>query len=98
MPFGPSDREEPETGLHPSMYPIVAELAVAAADRTQVILTTHSPQFLDAFAGDPPTPTVARSLDGETRLTIVDSDELCRWLHDYALGALFRFGELEGLA
>ena len=41
--------DEPETGLHPSMLPIVAEYAVDASSRTQVIFTTHSPQFLDAF-------------------------------------------------
>ena len=41
--------DEPEVGLHPGMLPIVAEHAVDAALRSQVILTTHSPQFLDAF-------------------------------------------------
>lgn len=40
--------DEPETGLHPAMLPIVAEYAVDASSRTQVILTTHSPQLLDA--------------------------------------------------
>src|SRR5207253_5466691 len=35
--------DEPETGLHPSMLPIIAEYAVEAAERTQVIMTSHSP-------------------------------------------------------
>jgi predicted ATPase len=90
--------DEPETGLHPSMLPIIAELARDAADRAQVVLTTHSPQFLDAFTGEPPTTTVATWADGETRLSIVDDDELRRWLKEYSLGALFRSGELEGMA
>ncbi|MFS8067349.1 MAG: AAA family ATPase [Byssovorax sp.] len=89
--------DEPEIGLHPSMLPIVAELAVDASERTQVILTTHSPQLLDAFTGTPPTTTVAQCVDGETRLAVVDSEELQRWLGEYTLGALFRSGELEGM-
>jgi predicted ATPase len=90
--------DEPETGLHPSMFPIIAELAAEASERTQVVFTTHSPQFLDAFGDEPPTTTVAEWVDGETRLSTIDGDELRRWLEDYSLGALFRSGNLEGLA
>jgi predicted ATPase len=89
--------DEPEAGLHPSMLPVVADLARQAADRTQVILTTHSPQFLDAFGADSPTTTVARWSEGETQLSVLDGDELARWLKEYSLGSLFRSGELEGM-
>jgi predicted ATPase len=89
--------DEPEVGLHPGMLPVVAELAVDASRRSQIVLTTHSPQFLDAFSGEPPTTTVARWEDGETQLATIDGDELRRWLADYSLGALFRSGELEGM-
>lgn len=89
--------DEPEVGLHPGMLPLVAELAVEASERTQVILTTHSPQLLDAFTATPPTTTVARCIDGETHLSVIDGDELRRWLSEYSLGALFRSGELEGM-
>ncbi|MFH0825557.1 MAG: AAA family ATPase, partial [Pseudomonadota bacterium] len=41
--------EEPEAGLHPGMLPIVAEFGADAANRSQVIFTTHSPEFLDSF-------------------------------------------------
>ena len=89
--------DEPETGLHPSMLPIVAELAVNAALRTQVIFTTHSDQFLDAFreTATQPTTTVARWENGETTLTTLDNDALQIWLKDYTLRALYRSGELE---
>lgn len=90
--------DEPETGLHPSMLPIVAEYAVDAARRTQVILTTHSPQFLDAFGRTVPTTSVVRWNDGETELKTIADDELERWLKEYSLGALHKSGELEAMA
>ena len=68
--------DEPETGLHPSMLPIVAEYAADAATRSQVIMTTHSPQFLDAFKEVKPTTTVAKWENGETTLHTL-SDENC---------------------
>lgn len=87
--------DEPETGLHPSMLPLIAEYAVDAAKRSQVILTTHSPQFLDAFVGVKPTTTVARWVDGATSLQTLRKEDLDYWLKEYSLGSLFRSGELE---
>jgi predicted ATPase len=91
--------DEPETGLHPSMLPIVAELAAEASQRTQVILSTHSADLLDAFSEvEQPTTTVSSIIDGQTRLSVLGEDELHRWLKHYRLGALMRSGELEDLA
>lgn len=91
--------DEPETGLHPLMLPIVAEYAVDASERTQVILTTHSPQFLDSFKDVVPKTTVVKWSVGETILQPVGGEQLDRWLKEYSLGSLFRSGELEnGLA
>lgn len=87
--------DEPETGLHPAMLPIVAEYAVDASSRTQVILTTHSPQLLDAFTNVKPVTTVVKWCDGETVLEKLDGAKLDRWLEEYSLGNLFRSGELE---
>jgi predicted ATPase len=89
--------DEPETGLHPSMLPIVAEYAVDAARRTQIILTTHSPQFLDAFRDAVPTTSVAEWVDGETRLKTISGESLDYWVEEYSLGALYRSGELEDM-
>ena len=87
--------DEPETGLHPAMLPIVAEHAVDAALRTQVVLSTHSPQLLDAFTETQPTTTVMRWQNGETVLQNLGGEELGYWLREYTLGALFKSGELE---
>jgi predicted ATPase len=87
--------DEPETGLHPSMLPLVAEYAIDASSRSQIILTTHSPQFLDAFKETRPTTTIAKWEKGETTLNILDGHELDYWLGKYSLGSLFKSGELE---
>lgn len=87
--------DEPETGLHPSMLPLVAEYAVDASKRSQVVLTTHSPQFLDAFAETRPTTTIAKWDNGETTLQTLRDEDLGYWLREYSLGNLFRSGELE---
>lgn len=89
--------DEPETGLHPSMLPIIAEYAVDAATRSQVILTTHSPQMLDSFNDTRPATTIAKWSKGETTFHVVDEKELSYWLKDYSLGTLFRSGELESM-
>ncbi len=87
--------DEPETGLHPAMLPLIAEYAVDAAKRSQIILTTHSPQFLDAFEGTRPTTTVAKWAKGETTLQTLRDKDLDYWLKEYSLGNLFKSGELE---
>ncbi len=87
--------DEPETGLHPSMLPIIAEYAVDASERTQVILTTHSPQLLDAFRDVRPQTTVVKWTEGETVLKNVEGEQLEHWPKEYSLGSLFRSGEIE---
>ena len=77
------------------MLPLIAEYAVDASMRSQVILTTHSPQLLDAFTGTLPTTTVAQWEYGETTLKTLQGKDLDYWLKEYTPGALFRSGELE---
>ncbi|MBW3538716.1 MAG: AAA family ATPase [Planctomycetes bacterium] len=89
--------DEPETGLHPSMLPIVAEYARDASQRAQVILTTHSPELLDAFEGESPTTTVVEWRNGQTELRVLSGDEVDYWLQQYTLGELYRSKELEAM-
>lgn len=90
--------DEPETGLHPSMFPIIAEYAAEASKRTQVIFSTHSPQFLDAFSDCDVTTTVTSWENGETKIKNLDGEALKEWLTHYSLGTLFLSGDLEALA
>ncbi|ETR67225.1 MAG: ATPase-like protein, partial [Candidatus Magnetoglobus multicellularis str. Araruama] len=87
--------DEPETGLHPSMLPLIAEFSVDAALKSQMILTTHSSQLLDAFTDKNPTTTIAQWKNGETILKTLKGKELEYWLNKYTLGALYKSGELE---
>ena len=41
--------DEPELGIHPAWMQILAEWIKRAAQKTQVIVTTHSPDLLDCF-------------------------------------------------
>lgn len=41
--------DEPELSLHPAWMPVLAEWIKSAAERTQVIVCTHSPDLLDFF-------------------------------------------------
>jgi predicted ATPase len=44
--------EEPENFLHPRLLPELAEECRAAAARTQLLVTTHSPFFLNSMRAD----------------------------------------------
>jgi predicted ATPase len=89
--------DEPETGLHPSMMSIIADFAKQAAGRTQVVISTHSADFLDAFHDVTPTITVAECVNGETILKIPPEDKLKEWLKDYKLGEIYRMRQLEDM-
>jgi predicted ATPase len=85
--------DEPESGLHPSMLPIIAEFAVAASARTQVILSTHSPQMLDAFGETLPSATIFNWAGDHTELKTVSGQELKKWVEEYSLGRFIFSGE-----
>lgn len=88
--------EEPETGLHPDIIPQLAKLLVAASQRSQVIVTTHSDILVDALTDTPEAVVICEKVDGATQLRRLDSDELKVWLEKYRLGELWTSGELGG--
>jgi predicted ATPase len=91
--------DEPETGLHPSMLPIIADYAIAAAEETQVVFSSHSPEFLDYFTlDDDPHVTVFRWKDGQSKICDIPQEKLSEWLDKYRLGEMLLSGELELLA
>ena len=86
--------DEPELGLHPYAITLLASLIKQASVETQIILATQSPILLDHF--DPDDVLVADRVNGGTRLSRLDSDQLTEWLKDYGLGQLWEKNELGG--
>ena len=86
--------DEPELGLHPDAVSLVADLMVAASERMQLIVATHSDALVSALTSKPDTVVACERLGAGTTLRRLDSAKLAHWLKDYALGDLWRMGEL----
>jgi predicted ATPase len=90
--------DEPEAGLHPRMMSIITAVAANTALKSQVIFTTHSPQFLDAFDKDePPVTTVVTSDGAATELKTISGEELKKWVEGYSLSRFAFSGEAEAV-
>jgi len=94
--------DEPETGLHPRLMPVVADMIKTAAERTQVLVTTHSPDLLNRFGladisvmsriSEEPKATWHRPEDRKTLA------QMLKAVTGETLGDLHRSGELEATA
>jgi predicted ATPase len=87
--------EEPETALHPGASGALRDALERAAERTQVLVTSHSPELLDDLKIPADALLVVASEEGATRITPVDSasrvairDHLC------SAGELLRLNQL----
>jgi predicted ATPase len=87
--------EEPELGLHPDAVVLLAELLIDSAERTQLVVTTHSDALLSAFTEHPSSVLVCEHRNG-TVLERLDAERLTFWLEAYRLGEVWRIGELGG--
>jgi len=88
--------EEPELGLHPDIIPQVAKLLVAASERTQLVVTTHSDALVDALSSQPESVIVCEKADGESQFRRLEREPLKDWLQKYTLGQLWSMGEIGG--
>jgi predicted ATPase len=88
--------EEPELGLHPDILPKLADLLVAASERTQVIVTTHSDILVDAMTERPEAVVVCEKHAGRTQMQRLEKTDLAVWLEKYRLGQLWIKGKLGG--
>ena len=64
--------EEPETALHPGAVAVLLDSLRDAANRTQVIITTHSPELLDDKHMDVNSILAVEAHDGNTVIAPVD--------------------------
>jgi predicted ATPase len=80
--------DEPELGLHPYAIEILAELIQAAAQKTQLIISTQSPALIDYFS--PEDIIVVNRNNGASIFERLEKASLDSWLEDYSLGELWR--------
>ncbi|HKH47262.1 MAG TPA: AAA family ATPase [Thermoanaerobaculia bacterium] len=88
--------EEPELGLHPDVLPGLRDLMVAASEKTQLIVTTHSTQMVDAMTDYADSVLVCEKKDGPTVISRLTQEEVDRWREHGSLGSLWMSGHLGG--
>ena len=90
--------EEPEIALHPDSIDLVVELLRNASERTQLIVTTHSPWLIDRLSAVPERVVVCERHPTEgtqfKRFTRKDLDD---WLEDQPLGEVWMSGAMGGV-
>jgi predicted ATPase len=88
--------EEPEETIHPGALESILDLLRHASTRMQVVITTHSPELLDAKWITDQHLRIVEWAEGATRVAPV-SEANRRALHDHLLGAgdLLRSNALE---
>lgn len=87
--------EEPETGLHPAAMRALVAAFDEATLRTQILITTHSPDLLDAAEVKPANVRVVEMVDGHTVIGPVDGASVRNVHNDLAtLGELERGRQL----
>ena len=80
--------DEPELGLHPYAIDVLAELIIVASKRTQVIISTQSPQLIDNFTVEDI--VVVNRKDGQSTFERLHKDDFSVWLEEYSIGDLWR--------
>ncbi len=88
--------EEPELGLHPDILPTLRDLLVEASSRTQLIVTTHSTQMVDAMTDHAGSVLICEKKDGPSRVSRLKQEDVDRWREHGSLGALWMSGHLGG--
>jgi predicted ATPase len=88
--------DEPELGFHPDIIPTLADLLRDASKKTQLIVTTHSSELVDAFSDDSESVCVCEKIHGSTVIRRLSQPDLHVWLKDYSLGNLWTSGEIGG--
>ncbi len=90
--------DEPETALHPHTLYFLADLLIEAAQRTQLIVTTQSDELISGLTDVPEAVVVCdRFFDDGTQLQRLKPEQVEPFFDRYALGDLWRMGEIGGL-
>jgi len=88
--------EEPETALHPAAAKALMDALKEATAHTQVLITTHSAELLDAIEFEPGSLFIVQSKAGETFIARADSaSRQVIQNHLYSPGEMLRMDQLE---
>lgn len=86
--------DEIDANLHPKMQAILADMIDEASQRTQIIATTHNPDFVSMFT--PEEIVILQKYKGATEMRRFSSKgALELWLEDFTTRELWLMGELE---
>ncbi len=89
--------EEPENCIHPGLLELVVDVLKSASRRTQILVTTHSPDFLN-FLKDPEALMIVEKMDGKTQCREArDTAGIKEALKTLGLGKLWYSGHLGGV-
>jgi predicted ATPase len=89
--------DEPEVSLHPELLSLLAGLLREAANRTQLIVATHSDRLV-RFLKPAEVVVIDSSDDGMAQFTWEDKMDLDEWLAEYTLDEVWRMGRMGGRA
>jgi len=88
--------EEPELAVHPGAATVLLEALREVSKRTQILLTTHSPDLLDEKSLDPDSILSVTSRLGETQIAPIDKATRASIIDRlYSPGELLRLGQIE---
>jgi len=86
--------DEIDANLHPKMQVILADMLAEASQRTQIIATTHNPDFVSMFTPDEI--VILQQYKGETEMRRFSTKgALELWLKHFTTRKLWLMGELE---
>jgi predicted ATPase len=89
--------DEPEVSLHPELLSLLAGLLREAANRTQLVVATHSDRLV-RFLKPAEVVVIDSTDDGMAQLTWADRLDLDEWLADYTMDEVWRMGRMGGRA
>ncbi|HUU69692.1 MAG TPA: AAA family ATPase [Armatimonadota bacterium] len=88
--------EEPELGFHPDVHRHLGELLIAASQRTQLLVTTHSDVLISALTDVPESVLVCTRFPDRSSMQRLKKEDLAFWLEKYTLGEVWMMGAIGG--
>jgi len=88
--------EEPENYVHPRLLELIVDLLRNASEKTQVLVTTHSPYLVDRL--EPEDLIVVEKKEGKTQIKILEDKKAIREaLKTLTLGEMWYSGDFGGV-